>query len=119
MKIGQLVGKQQASSIRGGRLSKFGGDSYRQTVARIESAVKNMPKITGHVNGRVAFLHYKRNPLNYYVTAIEPKLGIVEGICDNGKGYPFFFRQSLQDVLATGVELDLYFNPQVPKLGLR
>jgi hypothetical protein len=118
-KIKDLVGAKQNSAIRGGRLSKFGGDGYRQLVAKIESVVKTMPNTSGRVQGCAAFLHYKANPLNYYVTAIDKKLGIVEGICDNGKSYPFFFSMTLENMLATGVELDLYFSPAVPDLGMR
>lgn len=114
-----FVGRSQALAT----ISFLGGEDgagYVDTLAELTKVIKAMPLSTGRDRDKVAYLHYFKDGMDYYITA---KDSVVEGdtpeqLQSQAYGYACPFAEgemgyiSIRELITHGVELDYHWTPR-------
>jgi hypothetical protein len=111
----RFVGVQQLHALRAG---VYGEESpfFVAKLAELVDRVKTMPKTyeqDGMGDEAIAHLHYFRGGMDFYITERDREEGPqlqAFGLADLGYGGELGYI-SIADIIAHGVELDLYFQP--------
>lgn len=94
------------------------GEFFVTLITKLAESIKNMPKVyeqDGKGDEAVVHLHYFLNGMDWYITERDFELGEqiqAFGLADLGMGYPELGYISIEELVANGAELDLYWTPK-------
>jgi len=93
------------------------GEFFKTLFVKLAETITNMPvtyKTDGQGDEAIVHLHYFRGNMDWYIT--EKDMGDEQiqafGLADLGMGYPELGYISIEELVANGIELDLYWTPK-------
>ena len=93
------------------------GEFFKTLFVKLAETITNMPvtyKTDGQGDEAIVHLHYFRGNMDWYIT--EKDVGDEQiqafGLADLGMGYPELGYISIEELVANGIELDLYWTPK-------
>ena len=93
------------------------GEFFKTLFVKLAETITNMPvtyKTDGQGNEAIVHLHYFRGNMDWYIT--EKDMGDEQihafGLADLGMGHPELGYISIEELVANGIELDLYWTPK-------
>ena len=92
------------------------GEFFKTLFVKLAETINNMPvtyKTDGQGDEAIVHLHYFRGNMDWYIT--EKDMGDEQiqafGLADLGMGHPELGYISIEELVANGIELDLYWTP--------
>jgi len=93
------------------------GEFFKTLFVKLAERINNMPvtyKTDGQGDEAIVHLHYFRDNMDWYIT--EKDVGDEQiqafGLADLGMGFPELGYISIEELVANGIELDLYWTPK-------
>jgi hypothetical protein len=93
------------------------GEFFKTLFIKLAETITNMPKTyeqDGKGDEAIVHLHYFRGNMDWYIT--EKDMGDEQiqafGLADLGMGHPELGYISIEELVANGIELDLYWTPK-------
>ena len=93
------------------------GEFFKTLFVKLAETITNMPvtyKTDGQGDEAIVHLHYFRGNMDWYIT--EKDMGDEQiqafGLADLGMGFPELGYISIEELVANGIELDLYWTPK-------
>ena len=90
---------------------------FKTLFVKLAETITNMPvtyKTDGQGDEAIVHLHYFRGNMDWYIT--EKDVGDEQiqafGLADLGMGFPELGYISIEELVANGIELDLYWTPK-------